>query len=151
MPETFEGGCRCGAVRYVCAAAPAQVAHCHCRECQYASGGAFATVVVVAVAALTVSGELRGYDDRGASGSRVTRKFCPRCGTPVLSVIEANPALCALKAASLDDPSWLQPVAHIWMEDAQPWGLPEPSLPRHARMPGGGGGGGDGRAAKVSP
>jgi hypothetical protein len=33
------GGCYCGAVRYEAEGAPLMQAQCHCRECQYITGG----------------------------------------------------------------------------------------------------------------
>ena len=36
----LEGGCYCGALRYVAEGEPAMKAECHCRECQYITGGA---------------------------------------------------------------------------------------------------------------
>src|SRR6266566_6665254 len=36
----LEGGCYCGAVRYVAEGEPVLRAQCHCRACQHISGGA---------------------------------------------------------------------------------------------------------------
>lgn len=136
MTVPFAGGCRCGAVRYECSAEPVQVAHCHCRDCQYSSGGAYSTIAMVPGDALRVTGELRGYEVPGDSGNVVRRQFCPTCGTPVFSGPEVVPALKVIKAASLDDPGWLEPTAHVYLASAQPWGIPGDDLPRFDRMPG---------------
>jgi hypothetical protein len=36
----LEGGCYCGKVRYEAEGEPMMAAQCHCRECQYITGGA---------------------------------------------------------------------------------------------------------------
>ena len=43
----FQGGCACKKVRYEVSADPIAVMNCHCRACQYASGGGYTTAVVV--------------------------------------------------------------------------------------------------------
>ena len=35
----LEGGCYCGKVRHVAEGEPMMKAQCHCRECQYITGG----------------------------------------------------------------------------------------------------------------
>lgn len=131
----FSGGCRCGAVRYECSAAPVFTGHCHCRDCQYASGGGYSTILGVPADALALSGELSGYTVDTDSGNQVTRKFCPRCGSPMLSELSANPAMVVLKAATLDDPGWLAPTFHIWTASAQPWAETCSELPKFEKSP----------------
>lgn len=135
MPVPFSGGCRCGAVRYECNAEPAQVAHCHCRDCQYAAGGGYSTIVIVPTDSLRITGAVEGYEDPGDSGKVVRRQFCPTCGTPVFSEPEIAPGIKVIKAGSLDDPSWLVPQAHVYVASAQPWGIPSDALPRFDKMP----------------
>ena len=50
MTTRREGSCGCGAIRFACETSAAQAVHCFCRDCQKATGGAFATVVGVAEA-----------------------------------------------------------------------------------------------------
>lgn len=135
MADQFSGGCRCGKVRYECGAAPMFVGHCHCRDCQYASSGAYSTILGVPTDSLTLSGELAGHTVDTDSGNQVTRRFCPSCGSPILSELSANAAMRVLKAATLDDPSWLKPAFHIWTASSQPWAETSPQQPRFDKSP----------------
>ncbi len=136
MASEFSGCCRCGQIRYTGSAEPMFTGHCHCRDCQYSSGGAYSTIVGVATDALTLEGELAGYTVDTDSGNQVTRRFCPTCGAPILSELSASSAMTVLKAASLDDPSWLTPAMHIWTASGQPWAETSPDLPKFAKNPG---------------
>ena len=136
MASEFTGGCRCGQIRYACSAKPVFTGHCHCRDCQYASGGAYSTVVAVPTDALSLEGELGGYTVDTDSGNQVTRKFCPTCGSPILSELSVNRAMTVLKAGSLDDPSWLKPAMHLWTASGQPWAEMSSELPQFAKNPG---------------
>ena len=126
MSSSLSGGCRCGAVRYECAAEPFMVAYCHCRDCQYAAGGAASTVIIAPRAAVTISqGKTTDYAVEAESGSHVTRRFCGTCGSPLFSELESSPELFVIKAGSLDDPNTVSPKAHIWTSSAPTWSLPE--------------------------
>ena len=43
----FEGGCYCGDVRYEAEGDPMVKGQCHCRECQYISGGSANVIIVM--------------------------------------------------------------------------------------------------------
>jgi hypothetical protein len=136
MAVPFSGGCRCGAVRYECTAEPAGVAFCFCRDCQIASGADSSCIVLVPRDALAITrGELGTFAVRGDSGKRVTRKFCRECGTPLFSELEVKPDLAVVRAASLDDPSWLEPSMVFWASSAQPWARIPEGLTRFDRNP----------------
>ena len=46
----LEGGCYCGKVRYVAEGEPMMKAQCHCRECQYITGGSTNMFLVMPIA-----------------------------------------------------------------------------------------------------
>ena len=115
------GGCACGAVRYVVSAEPVLMLNCHCRDCQRATGGAYAPVVVVPRTAVQITGELRYYNVTGESGGVVERGFCPNCGSRVAGLLGRIPDIVGLLAGSLDDPSLHRPTVDIFTASAHPW------------------------------
>lgn len=125
--EVLEGGCLCGRVRYRAIAARAKALVCHCRDCQKQSGSAFSVLLAMPAADLAVEGELQTYETSAASGRSVQRRFCPHCGSPVLTVAPAMPERVAIKAGTLDAPGSLAPKLHLWCEQAW-WPLPEGAL-----------------------
>jgi hypothetical protein len=124
--QTISGSCLCGAIRYRSSAQPALTAFCHCRSCQKAGGGGYSVNVVVPTASLQIDGTPQTFRTEGTSGQPVERRFCARCGSPLFTEAAAFAGVTFLKAASLDDPSWIEPTLHIWCDSAQPWDrLPE--------------------------
>lgn len=131
----IEGGCLCGKVRYVAEVEPVFVGVCHCKNCQKATGSAFATVVGVPKAALRVEGAAKWYADRGDSGKILSRIFCPECGSSLIDEAEAMPDIAMILAGSLDDMSWVKPGMEIFCDSAQPWVALGGERQRFARMP----------------
>ena len=127
------GGCQCGAVRYVITAEPLTAATCHCRDCQYASGGAAAHALLVAPDALLVlQGWAHEHTYQGNSGNTVMRSFCPDCGTPLFGRTEGAQYVI-VKAGSLDDPGMFQPRLSLWTESAPPWHHLDKTVPSYER------------------
>lgn len=105
----IQGGCLCGAIRYQSTSEPTKLAVSDCRHCQKQSGAALAISVGVPGETFNVKGLVPSvYEDIRSSGTVVLRSFCPECGTPLFSESESEPTMVLVKAATLDDPSWVE-------------------------------------------
>ena len=131
----FGGGCACGAIRYKCSAPPAFMFQCHCRDCQRATGGPFAANVWFETAALVFHKEPKDYVVEADNGATVYHYFCPDCGSPLGMRSAEFTTYRGIRAASLDDPSWLSPVANLWTCRAYPWEPLNPELREFETQP----------------
>ena len=110
--------------------------NCHCRDCQRASGSAFASVVVVPTSSLRLlKGAPQYHSVKADSGHTTSRGFCPECGSPVLGKITEEPDIMVIQAASLDDPSWHKPTMDLFLSSAQPWDFMNPALQKFEKEP----------------
>ncbi|MBI3783610.1 MAG: GFA family protein [Deltaproteobacteria bacterium] len=133
MDVPFCGGCACGAIRYECTAEPIMALNCHCRDCQRASGSAYASGLFVPADAVKITrGEPRYHRTTAESGNVNGRGFCVDCGSPVLAKQSAFP-IYVIYASSLDDPSGHKPTMEIYTASAQPWDYMDPALPKFAK------------------
>ena len=98
------GGCQCGAVRFAVTDEPIMAATCHCRDCQYSSGGAPAHALIFPAGSVTLlRGQPREHRYKSDSGHIVMRSFCPDCGTPLFGGSDST-TYEVVRAGSLDDP-----------------------------------------------
>ncbi len=133
----FKGGCLCGAIRYECSSDPLMAVYCHCRNCQITSGGGYSTNVMAPLGSLTITaGELVSYDDSADSGNTIVRQFCGKCGSPIATRMAEGVPMVVIKAASMDDPSGLEPGMSIWEDSAQPWSPKHEGLRHFGKSPG---------------
>jgi hypothetical protein len=136
MTAVRSGGCLCGAVRYESAGEPLFSLLCHCRDCQHQSGSAYVAAMRVPAAGFRLTkGEPKLYVSSSDAGNRVTRAFCPDCGSPLFIRVSARPDIVGLRVGSLDDPSEFRPEADIFVKSAQPWDHMNPDLPKHQTYP----------------
>jgi hypothetical protein len=111
-----EGGCLCGAVRYQIDGPLRDVIVCHCSICRRAHGGpAPHTSCSRDQLAVVSDSELRWHE---YNDSR--RGFCGACGgrlfwdRPTLETI-------SIAAGSLDQPTGLKTMRHIFLDSAADW------------------------------
>ena len=134
MNLPITGGCACGAIRYECTAKPLAMFQCHCRDCQRATGGACASIVLLPANALRfTSGTPRYHFTKSVTGTDRKRGFCAECGSRLTGAEnrEGTTGFVGVTAASLDDPSWFLPSFHIFVSDAQPWDRMDPGVPKY--------------------
>jgi len=131
----YTGSCQCGDVRIEIAADPLFSGHCSCKDCQRASGTGHSTIVAFPKTAAKVIGPTTKYVSKGDSGQDVTREFCPRCGSRVMSYGASNAAMVLVAAPMLDDQSIVKPGALVYAKSKAAWDHVNPALPTFPAMP----------------
>ena len=101
MAGPIAGGCACGAVRYRSDADPMIMLNCHCRDCQRATGGGYAAIVVVPKASVKLDGAPKYHRGTADSGNGVQRGFCAACGSPIAITLDSKPEIFGVFAGSL--------------------------------------------------
>jgi hypothetical protein len=133
----IEGGCYCGKLRYAAEGEPMFKGQCHCRECQYISGGLPNVVMAMPEAGFSYTkGKPKGFK-RSDLENPVTREFCAECGTHILAKAPTLPGALILKVGTLDDPAVFgQPQMAIFGIDRQPFHALLQGAPTFERGPG---------------
>lgn len=122
----LEGGCACGAIRYVVRGTPFDETLCYCSDCRKASGATPVAWATFEKSAL----ELTGSPRQRASSERARRSFCGDCGTQLVFEYLAQPEHVDLALATLDDPSRIAPRDHTFLRSKPSWLEPGDDLPR---------------------
>lgn len=131
----LEGGCYCGKLRYVAEGEPIMKAQCHCRECQYITGGSVNLFLLMPAAGFQYSSGTPKQFARSDLARPVTREFCAECGTHVLTRPQGLPAV-VVKVGTLDDPSQFgTPQMAIYTVDKQTFHHIPEGMPTFERLP----------------
>jgi len=129
-----EGGCYCGAVRYVAEGEAMMKAQCHCRECQYISGGAPNMFVAMPADGFSYTKGSPKQFTRKDLERAVTREFCAECGTHMVTRVPGLP-MTILKVGTFDDPCLGQPQMAIYTVDKQVFHHIPQGMPAFERLP----------------
>lgn len=115
----FEGGCYCGALRYEAEGDPVFNGQCHCRECQYITGGDSNIMTGMPKDGFKYTKGEPTIFRRGDIDAPVTREFCGQCGTPILSRAPQAPGVALIKVGTMDNPEiYGGPDVAIFMDDS---------------------------------
>lgn len=152
----MQGGCTCGATRYLLKDKPMFTHCCHCTWCQRETGGAFAVNALIEadkIELLVGRPEPIATPTASAKGQTIVR--CPNCRTAVWSHYHsAGPHLAFVRVGTIDTPHDINPDVHIFTGSKREWVdlskeenvfeayydadklWPKDSLTRRASMPG---------------
>ncbi len=134
--STFKGRCLCGKIEYEVNGGRHTSYSCHCRDCQYITGGNPNTAIYIPQATITINtGKPSFYSTTSENGTNKTQYFCGKCGTPLYGKSKMFPESVVLKVGSLDDPSAFQSSMNVWVSSAQDWHYINPELPKYDKAP----------------
>ena len=129
------GGCYCGAIRYVAKGNPTML-QCHCRECQYITGGFPNAITVWPEEGVKFTNGTLTEFCRTDIDQPVTRIFCGKCGTAIGTYKHPiRTGTILLKVGTFDDPSVFKPSAAIFTVDSQPFHTFPEGVPTFDRRP----------------
>ena len=136
MENEQQGRCQCGKISYSFEHSKLISAHhCHCKDCQRATGSGKATIMIVPKKYLKLEGELKYFEVKGSSGSHIRRGFCEHCGSGILSYAKEVPHILYIKAGTLDDSSWLKIDSNFFTDSSHDWNKPSEAPKSFKRNP----------------
>ena len=136
MTTPYTGRCLCGDTQYRLTEEPLTVYACHCTDCQKRSGSAFGLSMWVHRAAIEVTkGEAALHVSTGADGRIRHGRICAQCGVRLWSELSKHPDLAVMRPGTLDNTSWVRPIAHLWTRSAQPWFAFPEGVARYPQQP----------------
>lgn len=132
----FTGRCYCGAIEYAASGDPIIKVQCHCRECQYISGGGANTTIGMPKAGFKYTKGGPQKFARPELDTPVSREFCGNCGTQMLSQAPQLADVMLIKVGTMDDPSMFSPDIAIFTCDKQDFQPIPEGMPAFDKMPG---------------
>ncbi len=114
----WEGGCRCGQVRFRVTAAPLIAIACHCAGCQRMTASAFSLSLSLNVSGFELT---KGEPVLGGLQQEPKHYHCPFCKSWLYTKPSDMPWFMNLRATMLDHPSWVVPFAEFHRREGFAW------------------------------
>lgn len=132
----LEGRCYCGTVSYQAEGDPVMKAQCHCRECQYLTGGSANVFIAMPLDGFRYTKGQPKTFSRTDIPNAVTREFCADCGTQLVTRAPGFPA-AIIKWGTIDDDSTIKgPDIAIYTLDKRAFHHIPDGMTAFERLPG---------------
>ncbi|WP_129642400.1 GFA family protein [Peristeroidobacter agariperforans] len=113
----WDGGCRCGQVRFRISVAPLLTMACHCRGCQRMSASAYSLSAAIPVEGFAVT---QGEPVIGGLHGATRHFFCPHCKSWMFTRPEGLDHFVNVRPTLLDDASWVAPFVETCTQTRLP-------------------------------
>ena len=125
-----KGRCLCGQVQFEIYGKLRDIVNCHCSKCRKFHGnyGAYTNVKVENLK-ITEQKSLKWYKSTTDETPNVHRGFCSECGSSLFWHPKDQPNI-AIAAGSLDSPTNLKTIGHIWCSQKTDYYKIEDHLPQ---------------------
>jgi hypothetical protein len=123
------GQCLCGAVTYEVRGLLRDIVLCHCVECRRWGGSAVAFAATKADDLVVRETDALRWIDSPESDHDARRGFCGECGSSLFWQA-AGAERIGIAAGTLDEPTGLSVVAHIYTHQAADFEVFDDGLPR---------------------
>ena len=120
MEKTLTGRCLCEGIVYQITGGLGPIFNCHCSKCRRWHGAVYRTRASVRKAQFEwLEGEelLSFYQ----SSENVTKCFCSRCGSSLVSSYKNRPEILGVPLGGLEQDPGGRPEAHIFVGSKAPW------------------------------
>ena len=133
----WDGGCRCGKVRFRVSAEPLVTSACHCRGCQRMTASAFSLSIAVPAEGFAVT---EGEPELGGLHGAQRHHFCGWCKSWLFTRTDEYDWFVNVRATALDDPAWFAPFVETFTAEKLAWAATPavhsyPGLPEEADWP----------------
>ncbi len=127
------GGCLCGAVRYKTLGDLRGIINCHCSKCRRFHGnfGAYTSVNEDRLDFVEKRG-LKWFKSITDETPNVHRGFCVECGSSLFWHPKDREEVF-IAAGSLDDPTNLQTIGHVWISQISDYYEIDDNLPKYEK------------------
>jgi len=129
------GGCLCGNVTYSLLNEPARMAQCHCDHCRRSTGTGHMSLAFFNKDDVSIEGPTNSYTTTADNGAKLTRHFCPECGSRLFGTNTSAPAIISIAVGCVDDSSWFKPQAIVYNKKRPDWDYMDQSINTFEEMP----------------
>jgi len=129
------GQCLCGGVKYTITSPPVRMGQCHCNDCRKSTGTGHASNAFFKKDDVEIEGKTSGFASITDTGSKITRYFCPKCGSRLFGKSDVVTDIISIAAGTLNDSSWFKPNAIVYSKSKPKWDFMDESVPTFEEMP----------------